>query len=208
MSTPPSVLPAFRPYTDAERQDSLQQTLAHWQPHEDVWVFAYGSLIWRPGFAFVERRLALLRGYHRALCLWSCINRGTPQCPGLVFGLDVGGACRGVVFRIPAADVLTSFTALWQREMGSDAYLPKWLNLCTQAGPVRALAFVTDRHSNGYVRELPEEHLLQTVRSACGSYGPCIEYVVETARALRASGIKDLKLEMLVQRLESLSANG
>jgi len=202
MATAASLRP-FRHYTDAEREASLQDTLKHWQTHEDVWVFAYGSLIWNPGFVFVERRLALLRGYHRSLCLWSRINRGTPERPGLVFGLDAGGSCRGVVFRIAAADVLPSFTTLWRREMGSGAYEPKWLNLMTQGGGVRALAFVTDRRCDGYVRTLPEDHLLDVVRCACGSYGPCREYVIETARALRASGIADIKLETLVQRLES-----
>jgi len=201
MSAPTQPLRTFRHYTDAERQASLQQALQHWQPHEDVWVFAYGSLVWRPEFAFAEERPALLRGYHRALCLWSRINRGTPQHPGLVFGLDVGGSCRGVAFRIPASDVLASLTALWRREMGSGAYLPKWLNLSTATGRVRALAFVMDRRSDGYVRDLPEARLLEVVRSACGSYGPCSEYIVETARALRASGIVDVKLEKLVQRL-------
>jgi len=202
MSTSASALRAFRIYTDAERQTSLQQTLQHWNAQEDVWVFAYGSLIWRPEFTFVEQRLAVVRGYHRALCLWSRVNRGTPQKPGLVFGLDTGGSCRGVAFRIPAADVLASLTALWRREMISGEYLPKWLNVCTGAGRVRALAFVMDRHSDGYVCDLPEERLLDVVRSACGSYGPCKEYVVETARALRASGIIDAKLETLVQRLQ------
>jgi len=203
-SAPP--LRTFRRYTDAERQASLQQALRHWQPHEDVWVFAYGSLIWRPEFAFVEQRLALLHGYHRALCLWSRINRGTPQHPGLVFGLDAGGSCRGVVFRIPAADVLASLTALWRREMGIGAYLPKWLGMQTASGRVRALAFVMDRRSDGYVRDLPEARLLDVVRSARGSYGLCSEYVLETARALRCVGIVDARLEALVRRLQTESA--
>jgi len=203
MSTSAPPLRTFRHHTDAERQASLQQALQHWQPHEDVWVFAYGSLIWRPEFAFAEQRLALLRGYHRALCLWSRINRGTPEHPGLVFGLDAGGSCRGVAFRIPASDVLASLTALWRREMGSGAYLPKWLGLHTAAGRVRALAFVMDRRSDGYVRDLPEDHLLDVVRSAHGCYGPCSEYILQTASALRSAGIADTTLEKLVRRLQS-----
>jgi len=92
--------------------------------------------------------------------------------------------------------------------MGSGAYLPRWLNMGTPTGRVRALAFVMDRHSDGYVRHLPNDRLLAIVRSARGSYGPCSEYIVETARALRASGITDPKLETLVQRLHAAPTHG
>jgi len=166
-------------------------------------VFGYGSLIWNPGFSFSERRLALLRGYHRALCLWSRINRGTPERPGLVFGLDAGGSCRGVVFRIQGADVPKTLDALWRREMGTGAYQPKWLRMRTACGDVHALAFVMDRRADGYVRHLPEDQLLTIVRSARGCYGSCSDYVTQTAHALRASGIADARLDALVQCLQS-----
>lgn len=206
MPTPGPTLRPFRIYTDAERQASLQQSLTHWQPGQDVWIFGYGSLIWRPEFDFAERRHALLRGYHRSLCLWSRINRGTPERPGLVFGLDAGGSCRGMAFRIPASAVPESLEALWRREMPSGAYLPKWLGMHTPSGRISALAFVMNRHTDAYVRDLPQEQLLEIVRSAHGSYGPCSEYVLETARALRGSGIQDARLEALVHHLQP--ANG
>ena len=103
----------FRLWTPEERQASLDDALRHWPAGEDVWVFGYGSLIWRPDFDFMERRLATLRGHHRALCLWSRVNRGTPECPGLVFGLDRGGSCRGLVYRLAGEQVPHSFPALW-----------------------------------------------------------------------------------------------
>lgn len=175
--------------------------MAHWQKSDDVWVFGYGSLIWRPDFDFSERRDGLLWGYHRALCLWSRINRGTPEHPGLVFGLDRGGSCRGVLFRIPASQVPVTMEALWRREMPSGAYLPKWLNCRTPAGRVKALVFTMNRTTDAYVRDLPAEHLVRVIHSAHGHNGPCLEYVIETAQALKQFNIRDQRLQKVVQQL-------
>jgi len=205
--TPPSVS-SFRLWTHEERQASLQQALAHWQPGQDVWIYAYGSLIWRPDFEFAERRLATLRGYHRSLCLWSQVNRGTPECPGLVFGLDRGGSCRGVVYRLPGAVVESVFTTLWQREMPTGAYLPRWLHCETEAGRVPALAFVMNRANYAYAGALTEDEILAIVRRAEGSYGPCTEYVTATASALRQVGIRDRRLEAIAHRLTYIVADG
>jgi len=199
--TPPCVS-SFRLWTPEERQASLQKTLAHWQPDQDVWLYAYGSLIWRPDFDFVERRLATLRGHHRSLCLWSRVNRGTPECPGLVFGLDRGGSCRGIVYRLPGMVVARVFPALWQREMSTGAYLPRWLPCETDAGRVSALAFVMNRDNPGYAGALPEDEMLAIVRRASGSCGPCSEYVIATATALREAGIRDHRLEAIARRLQ------
>jgi len=199
--TPPCVS-TFRLWTHEERLASLQQTLAHWQPSQDVWLYAYGSLIWRPDFDFAERRLATLRGHHRSLCLWSRVNRGTPECPGLVFGLDRGGSCRGIVYRLPGALVETAFRTLWQREMSTGAYEPRWLSCETEGGRVTALAFVMDRSNPSYAGVLPEDDILTIVRRASGSCGPCTEYVTATAAALRQAGIRDNRLEAIARRLE------
>jgi len=192
---------SFRLLTEAERRSSLEASLADWKPHEDIWVYGYGSLIWRPEFDFAEKRIALLHGYHRALCLWSRVNRGTPDQPGLVFGLDVGGSCRGMAFRIPAARVPQDMEALWRREMPSGAYLPKWLTCRTSAGSIKALAFTMNRNTDAYVRGLSTERLIHIVRNAHGSYGPCVEYVLETAQALKHSNIHDKRLQALVSQL-------
>ncbi|AZR86523.1 multidrug efflux-associated protein [Bordetella pertussis] len=193
----------FRLWTAEERRASLDTALREWRDGEDVWVYGYGSLIWRPDFDFVERRLATLHGHHRALCLWSRVNRGTPECPGLVFGLDRGGSCRGVVYRLAGRQVPDYFPALWDREMSTGAYLPRWLRCATEHGPVNALVFIMNRANPAYIRVLPEPELLAIVRRASGRYGPCTEYVVQTAQALRQAGIRDARLEQIARQLEA-----
>ena len=192
---------SFRLLTEAERRASLEATLAGLPQGADIWVFGYGSLIWRPEFDYTERRDALLHGYHRSLCLWSRVNRGTPDKPGLVFGLDAGGSCRGVAYRIDTARSPETMEALWRREMPSGAYIPKWLNCRTEQGTIRALAFTMNRNTDAYVRDLPEEQLLHIVRNAHGSYGPCIDYVLETADALLRHDINDKRLFALAHSL-------
>lgn len=191
----------FRLWTPEERQRSLDAALQHWHG-EDLWVYGYGSLIWRPDFVFEERRLATLHGHHRALCLWSRVNRGTPECPGLVFGLDRGGSCRGVVYRLSGDQVPAYFPALWEREMSSGAYIPRWLNCITGAGSVPALVFTMNRDNPAYIRALPDDELIAVIRRASGRYGPCTDYVVQTAQALRAAGIRDPRLDAISRRIE------
>ncbi|WP_094840354.1 gamma-glutamylcyclotransferase [Bordetella genomosp. 11] len=191
----------FRLWTPEERHASMEEALRHWRADEDVWIYGYGSLIWRPEFEYLERRLATLHGYHRALCLWSRVNRGTPESPGLVFALDRGGSCRGVVYRLHGALVPKFFPLLWAREMSTGAYLPRWLSCATDEGTVRALVFVMDRASPAYIPALPEEELLAIVRRASGRYGPCIDYVMQTAQALTEAGIHDRRLARVARLL-------
>ncbi len=192
---------SFRYLTDQERTQSLQNALRGWHGDSDLWVYAYGSLIWNPEFDYQERRLSFLRGHHRSLCLWSRVNRGTPELPGLVFGLDRGGSCRGMTFRIPAKAVPNTFEALWRREMATGAYHPRWLRCETPHGSITALAFVIDRQSAGYVKALPEQQTVEIVQRASGRYGPCVDYVVQTHEALMAAGIVDRRLARLTERL-------
>src|ERR1700675_2776239 len=112
---------------------------------EPVWGFAYGSLMWNPEIAFAEARPGVLHGYHRSFCLYSYRYRGTPERPGLVLGLDRGGSCRGVVYRVPDDAVAATKTYLWARELDDYAYLPKLLTVRHAGGTVRAQAFVVDR---------------------------------------------------------------
>ncbi|HBT33623.1 MAG TPA: gamma-glutamylcyclotransferase [Pusillimonas sp.] len=194
---------AFRRLTEAERQASVEQFIRCLKPHQDLWVFGYGSLVWRPNFHYLERRPAVLRGYHRSLCLWSRINRGTPERPGLVFGLDNGGSCKGMVYRVGSNQIPETLDELWKREMPSAAYIPRHLPCQTPHGPTPALVFVVDRQKDGYVRNLTHEQLMNIIHNAHGTYGPCIEYVLETAQALTDHGIHDARLNALVRQLRS-----
>ena len=166
--------------------------------HGDLWVFGYASLIWRPEFEAEERRPAAVYGWHRALKMHSRINRGTSERPGLVFALISGGSCRGVVYRIAQQHVTNELERLWAREMPSGVYDPKWLACHTPQGHVDALAFVLSRHSPNYTGPLPDAQMLDILRGASGRYGTTLDYMLETAAALRGHGIRDLQLDRLV----------
>ena len=162
-----------------------------------VWVFAYGSLIWNPLFPVAEQRIATIYGYHRSVCLWSHLGRGTRDNPGLVLGLDNGGACGGLVLRIDAAHAHDELSLLWRREMVTGAYAPAWVPARTSLGTVNAIAFVIDHHSHTYAGRLPEADIAANIRSAAGMIGPCSEYLEKTAAGLKAHGIRDERLARL-----------
>ena len=177
----------------------LAQTIHEWGGQSDLWVFGYASLIWRPDFTFTEHRMAHVHGWHRALKMWSRINRGTPECPGLVFALLSGGSCQGVVFRIPRRlghDVLAT---LWQREMVTAVYDPRWLQCRTPEGPVRALAFTLSRSSPSFTGDLTETQYRQIFSDACGKYGTTLDYAQQTLNSLHRHGIDDAALQRLLQ---------
>jgi len=180
-------------------QPMLEKVLREWGGRADLWVFGYGSLIWRPDFDFAERRPALVHGWHRALKMWSRINRGTPERPGLVFGMLSGGSCRGMVFRIPrehGADVLTR---LWGREMATAVYDPKWLTCHTQQGPVKALAFTLSRRSPSHTGVLSEDEYRAIFEQAQGIYGTTHDYAHRTLEELKRHNIRDRSLEKLLK---------
>ncbi len=176
----------------------LERTLAEWGGQSDVWIFGYGSLIWRPDFDFAERRAAKVHGWHRALKMWSRLNRGTPDCPGLVFGMLSGGSCRGMVFRVPAAQARQVLINLWQREMALGVYDPRWLVCQTGAGPVRALAFTLSRRSPSHAGVLPDDEYRRIFSEASGIYGTTRDYAQATYDELRRLGIDDRALGRLL----------
>jgi cation transport protein ChaC len=191
----------FKPQRDAAAM--LERALAEWGGAEDLWVFGYGSLIWRPDFDFAERRPARVHGWHRALKMWSRINRGTPERPGLVFGLLSGGCCRGMVFRIPrdkGADILAR---LWSREMATAVYDPRWLLAETPHGRVRALAFTLSRKSPSHTGELSEEEYRAIFELASGIYGTTLDYAHRTLEELRRHDIRDRNLERLLRLIQA-----
>jgi glutathione-specific gamma-glutamylcyclotransferase len=149
-------IPGMSVLSEAELTASIAATLARRPGVGDVWVFGYGSLIWNPAFAHAEHGTGLVRGWHRRFCLWTLLSRGCPKQPGLTLGLDRGGTCRGVVFRIPAADCAVELAVLWRREMVGGAYVPRWVTVETGHGPVPAIAFTINHAHPRYARAMPE----------------------------------------------------
>ena len=180
----------------------LQHARAQLRGHADLWVFGYASLIWRQEFESVEHRSALVHGWHRALRMRSRVNRGTPSRPGLVFALLSGGACRGVVFRLRREAADEELDRLWQREMPTGVYDPRWLPARTPQGPVQALAFTLSRRSEALIGQIGDAQMLDILRHASGRYGSTLDYLAATAHALRERGVHDRE----VQRLMALAA--
>ena len=166
--------------------------------HPDLWVFGYASLIWRPEFDATERHPTRVHGWHRALKMWSRINRGTPQRPGLVFALLPGGCCAGLVYRVPHREADAVLASLWAREMPTGVYDPRWLPCPTPHGPVPALAFTLSRRSPSYTGELAPQQLREIFRHARGRYGSTLDYARQTHEALRQHGIHDRALARLL----------
>lgn len=180
---------------------------------EDLWVFGYGSLMWNPEFPFVERRYAVLHGYHRSFCVYSHRYRGTPERPGLVLGLDAGGACKGIAYRIAAEDEPSVLDYLWYREMVSGVYRPTLhpVDLAepeeatTHAGRsqrVDCCCFVADRRHRQYAGGLPYEESLRLLRQGVGMNGPNRDYLLNTVDHLRQLGVEDQGLERFAAQID------
>jgi glutathione-specific gamma-glutamylcyclotransferase len=173
---------------------------------EDLWVFGYGSLMWRPGFEFLERVPARLLGLHRALCVYSFVHRGTPERPGLVLGLDRGGMCRGIAFRVAGAAREQTIAYLRAREQVTTVYLEttRRIELEDKARrQVQALCFIVDRSHVQYAGRLSLSQRVHLVRQGHGRSGANREYVIETVQALEALGYRETDLHLLAARLLS-----
>ncbi len=155
-----------------------------------MWVFAYGSLMWNPGFPHEQARLAQIHGYHRALCVWSWVHRGTEARPGLVFGLDRGGSCVGVAHRVAAGDRDATAIYLYEREMVTHVYIPAVRRIRVDGvGIVPALTFVVDRRHAQYAGKLSPVEAAGTIRDARGRSGPNPDYFADALIHLDALGI-------------------
>ncbi len=179
---------AAKPLTPMELLASLRSALTPWTPGTPFWIFAYGSLMWNPSFTFDVRHVATIRGYHRSFRVWSRINRGTPDKPGLVLTLERGGSCRGLVYRIHPDLVQEQMNLIWKREMNFGSYCPKWLNCTVGDETIRALAFTVNRECSGYAHE----------------------YLFRTSETLHEHGIRDSRVEHLAglvrKRIATLTA--
>ncbi len=194
--------------TDEELARSLDAVLAGRPPGADVWLFAYGSLIWNPIIAFAERRVGKVHGWHRSFCLRADAGRGSPERPGLFLGLKPGGACRGILYRLAAAEAGHELMLIWRREMITNAYVPRWVTAATLAGPVNAIAMTVNRRHSRYVGDLEEDEAVRWIATAEGRLGRCCDYLFDTVSHLREAGAADPRLESLADAVRAFRSEG
>jgi len=194
--------------TDEDYDVAIGNILAH-APAGDVWLFGYGSLLWKPACEFTERRIATVRGWHRSFCYRVARFRGTRDKRGLMLALDRGGRCKGMVFKLPPAQVAASLNALFRREMmvKPAVNVPRWMTAETDEGLVRVLGMVVNRESPHYAGKLPLDEAAYVLASAAGHWGSCAEYLRETVSRLEELGIHDKSLwqlqALVAERLQS-----
>ena len=185
------------PKTAEERAASLNDTLALAPAGTldgDVWVFGYGSLVWNPALKYAEKRRGRIYGFHRAYCIWTNLGRGTPENPGLMLALDRGGSCCGAAFRVTPDKLREELSTLWSREMAMNSYIPTWVNVYTEQGPVSGLAFTIDRSHERYVGHLPADIIAGHLATAEGYLGTSADYLEKVVAGLDELGIRDAKL--------------
>ena len=220
MESCPYRLPSFDAneivYSDAQIMTNLERFYAHdWQARlaasgGAMYVFAYGSLIFRPDFDYAERRVACVRGFRRRFGLWSPVYRGTMERPGLVLGLDCGGCCWGVAYRLQsrlvAGEPYKTLQKLWRREMFTDAYKPR--SLCVMASDGTrlepCLGFVLNRASNQYAGNLDERTRLHAIEGAFGTRGSNHDYLLETQRGLARAELRCSHIDELAKKLQAI----
>ena len=195
--------------SDAELAASLTAFL-HLRPDRGpVWLFAYGSLMWRPDLTIVEERVATLHGWHRRFCLWQWRHRATRETPNLMLALERGGSCRGMALRLPDQDLREQLAKLWKREMIGRGYRARWVSVVTPAGRVHAIAFVIRHDGPRYAGRLPDEAVADYMASACGYAGSAAEYLLHTWETAERVGVRDRYLRrmqgLVASRLTTLS---
>ncbi len=198
-------LGVLRPCSEAERATSRRRMLAGMAPDADVWVFGYGSLMWNPAIRYRERAHARIYGWHRSFCLWTPVGRGTPDNPGLVLGLDRGGSCHGIAYRIAAADREAELELLWQREMVSDGYRPRWVRAHCGGRALRALTWVINRDGDRYAGGVPAATVARHLATASGRLGSNRDYLENTVAHLDELGIAERPLHRILAAVRALA---
>ena len=172
---------------------------------QDRWVFGYGSLMWRPGFPYVERQRAVLYGRRRAFCIYSVYHRGVPEAPGLVLGLAPGGSVRGVAFRVAAADWPATWDYLLQREQPTETYLEAWSEVrLADRRRVRSLVFVSDMHHPQWAGALDLDSQARLIAGSEGLSGRNVDYLRDLVAHLREEQVRDRAMELLLEKVEIL----
>lgn len=206
----PYTYPGFRAATDEDFATEVDRMLAT-RPDGPFWLFGYGSLIWRPETSFTDKRVALLRGWHRRFCLGPDYRfRGSPERPGVMMALDRGGQCRGMTYALPEQGLEAELHKLIRREQSTvpSPFPWRWVPIATEEGPEIALTFAMNRQSARYVRDLTDDQLADMLATACGFRGSMAEYLFHTVSQLEALGIRDRNLwrlqAMVAERIEAL----
>jgi glutathione-specific gamma-glutamylcyclotransferase len=203
----PGLDPRYRYHSDADYAAVVDELMAQRPPSDEFWLFASGSLIWKPEVDYLEGRVGTIRGYHRSFCLRMTRWRGSPDQPGLMMALDRGGQCKGMVFRLDHDAMEAQLDKLVRREMSTrpSNNMPRWLTAATDKGPAVALAFVMNRRGPAYVGRQPIDITADMLARACGHIGSCAEYLYKTVAHLEELGIHDRHLwtlqEMVAQRI-------
>jgi cation transport protein ChaC len=179
---------------------------------EDRWVFGYGSLMWRPGFPFIERRTAVLHGRRRAFCIYSVHHRGTYERPGLVLGLAPGGAVRGVAYRVAGPEWPQVYAYLREREQPTETYFEAWSDLkidgaqSENGGKVKSLVFLSDMKHDQWAGALTLDQQAELIAGATGLSGRNIDYLRDLVMHLREDGVRDHAMESLLKMVEAREA--
>jgi cation transport protein ChaC len=186
---------------DGDYEAMIDAFEAQLRATEPLWLFGYGSLIWKPEIEHDEERVALARGWHRSFCMKMTRWRGTKEYPGLMMALDSGGQCKGVAFRLVDGDRRQALDRLFRREvtLKPTSYRPRLLQLATDKGPLRALAFVINRQGTTYAGPLSEDEVVERLATSCGHWGSGADYLYNTVKNLEARGIHDTHLWRLQQ---------
>jgi glutathione-specific gamma-glutamylcyclotransferase len=185
-------------WSEKQLNASRLEIMAQFHSDEEIWIFGYGSLIWNPIFPVVDRRIATVSGFHRSFCLQSYIGRGTADFPGLMLGLDAGGACTGVALKLGGANIEHELQLLWRREMMAGSYIPRKVRARDRDGDFQALTFVANRQASNYVGRQPDELAAARLISATGAIGSNFDYLVRTVEGLAAHDIRDKRLSQLL----------
>ena len=182
---------AMRLRSEEELKAGLGHALKEHSAGEELWLFAYGSLMWKPDIEVAERRVARVKGRHRRFCLWQWRFRGTRDCPGVMLALDRGGSCVGIVYKVTGPDLPSKIMPVWRREMRGNGYLARWVSAITAEGPVRAMTFVVNRASERYAGRLSDQEIAACIAIACGQIGPSAEYLLNTVARCEELGVHD-----------------
>ena len=190
--------------TPCEQREAARRDWLEGRWDRDLWVFGYGSLMWDPAMEIAEIRHAHCDGYERSFCLWDEGGRGTPQQPGLMLAIDIGGTCEGLAFRIKAETMDHETFVLFRREMIASVYRPTWLQLETAQGPVEALGFAADRTHERIVPDIPMQEQARMIAEASGLLGTNFDYLADTQAHLSLLGIVDPYVSELLARSQAL----